>query len=312
MKWLLLAACFVAAPLQAQDRAGTTGAQVLQFLPGSRAASMSGAYTAVSGDADAIFYNPAGVADLARAGSIAYESYVSDVSFGSVGAVTRRGGLTVGASVAFLNAGEIDEVVTDPDFNGNTGTPTGNRVRASESALRVIAALPLAGARLRAGAAFGLVAASIADQQQHAFMADAGVQYDVSNSISLGAALRNMGTDLDGDARDALPAEARLGATGHFTHPNGGIVNGSLELVSRLGEDSFGMAAGIEAGMHATSARPFTLLARLGLDGERNQLGALRAGASLGLRDLTFDYTYQHVEYFGTVHRFGLRLTRLR
>lgn len=312
--WLILLVGIAAlqAPLHAQDRAGSTGAQVLQFLPGSRAAALSGAYTAVAGDADALFYNPAGIADLRRAGSIAYESYVSDVAFGSLGAATRLGALTVGASVAFLNAGEIDEVIADPDFGGNTGTASGNRVGASESALRLIAALPLYGGRLRAGAALGLVATSVADQQQHAFMADAGLQYDVGNALAVGVSLRNMGTALTGDARDELPSEARLGASAQLLRGDGTVFNGSLELISRLNEGSFGFAAGIEAGLLATPARPVALLARLGFDAESHQLGALRAGASIGLRDISFDYTYQNLEFFGAVHRFGLRLSRPR
>jgi hypothetical protein len=54
-----LLAAFAAAPLAAQG-VGTTGAQVMQLPAGARAAALSGAYTAASGDADVLFYNPAG------------------------------------------------------------------------------------------------------------------------------------------------------------------------------------------------------------------------------------------------------------
>lgn len=309
-RWWLLA-LLVAAPLQAQDRAGSTGAQVLQFLPGSRAASMSGAYTAVAGDADALFYNPAGIANVRRAGSISYESFVSDVAYGSLGAATRLGRYTVGASVAFLNAGQINEVVSDPDFGGNVGTETGNSLSASESVVRLVGALPLLDGRLRAGAAIGFVATSIAEQRQSAPIADLGAQYDLG-AITIGAALRNIGADLSGDAADKLPTEVRVGAAAQLTRLGVGVLNGSLELVSRMGEGSLTFVGGVEAGLPATSARPFAVLGRLGLDAESNQLGGLRAGATIGFRDLAFDYTYQSLEYFGSVHRFGLRMTRMR
>lgn len=308
--WLLLILLFVAAPLPAQETAGATGAQVLQFLPGSRAAAMSGAYTAITGDADAVFYNPAGLAPLRRAATIAYESYIADVAYGSLGLATRWSAFTVGASVAFLNAGDIREVVPDPEFGGNTGMETGRTVSASESALRLVAALPLLDGRLRAGAAIGFVATALAEQRQTAPMADLGAQYDIG-IVTIGLALRNLGADLTGDATDRLPTEARLGAATQLAR-NGGVLSVSGEMISRLGEGSMSFAGGIEAGLPGTDARPFALLARVGLDAESNQLGALRAGVSLGFREVTFDYTFQQLEFFGAVHRFGLRINRSR
>ena len=310
MKYRLLLVLLFAAPLHAQDRAGATGAQVLQFLPGSRAAALSGAYTAIGGDADALFYNPSGIANLRRAGTLAYESYVSEIAFGSLAGATRLGALTVGASVAFLNAGDVREVVPDPEFGGNTGTETGSTLTASESAVRLVAALPLRDGRLRAGAALGFVATAIAEQRQSAPFADFGVQYDVG-PLTLGAALKNMGAGLSGDADDDLPSEARIGASAQLLRGNA-LITGSIEVVSRLAEGSLAIAGGVEAGLPATVARPFSVVGRMGLDAESHQLGGLRAGASVGFRDIAIDYTFQNLEFFGAVHRFGLRLTQLR
>jgi hypothetical protein len=309
-RWLMLC-LLLAAPLHAQDNAGVTGAQVLQFLPGSRAASMSGAYTAVAGDADALFYNPAGIASLRRAATLSYESYVADVAFGSLGVATRLSSFTIGASVAFLNAGDIRVVTPDPEFGGNTGVETGETVSASESALRLVGALPLLDGRLRAGLALGFVATALAEQHQTAPIADIGAQYDIGPA-TIGVSLRNLGTDLSGDAEDKLPTEARIGAATNAIRAGAGVVSASAELISRLGEASLTFAGGVEAGLPGTDARPFALLARVGFDAESNQLGALRAGASLGFKDVTFDYTIQQLEFFGTVHRFGLRINRHR
>lgn len=308
---LLLLALLTAAPLQAQDNAGSAGAQVLQFLPGSRAAALSGAYTAISGDADALFYNPAGIANLRRAGTLSYESYASDVAYGSLGVATRVAAFTIGASVAFLNAGDIREVIPDPEFGGNTGTETGETVSASESAVRMVAAVPLMDGRLRAGAAVGFVATALAEQRQQAPIVDVGAQYD-AGPTTIGVSLRNLGADLSGDAKDNLPTEARLGASAQLVRDGLGMLNASAELVSRLGEGSVTFVGGIEAGLPGTAARPFSLLARLGFDAESNRLGALRAGAGIGFRDVAFDYTYQHLDLLGAVHRFGLRINRAR
>ena len=311
MKKLLFAMMFVAAPLHAQDHAGSTGAQVLQFLPGSRAAALSGAYTAIGGDADALFYNPAGIANLQRAGSLAYERYVSDVAFGSLGAATRLSAFTVGVSVAFLDAGEIREVVPDDEYGGNTGIETGSTLSASETALRVMAGLPLGDGRLRAGASVGFVATAIADQSQGAPFIDVGAQYDIAERVTFGAALKNVGMDLSGDGSDKLPSELRVGISSQASL--GGAALGAVgEVVARLGEGSITYVTGIEAGLPATSARPFTILGRVGFDFESSQLGDMRWGGSVGFREINFDYTYQNLEFFGAVHRFGIRASRLR
>ena len=308
-KWLMFI-LLCAAPLHAQDRAGATGAQVLQFLPGSRAAAFSGAYTAFAGDADALFYNPAGIANVRRAGTLAYEKYVSEIAYGSIGVAARVSSFTIGASVAFLDAGDVNEVIPDEEFGGNTGTETGNVVSASESAVRIVAAMPMRDGGLRAGAAIGFVSSSIADQRQSAPLADLGVQYDIG-SFTIGTALKNIGANLSGDASEKLPSELRVGASTQLMR-GAGVITGAIEVVSRFGEGSLVFVGGLEAGLPATDARPFTLLGRIGMDSERAQLGALRAGASVGFREISFDYTYQNLDYFGAVHRFGIRATHLR
>lgn len=312
MKYALaFLALLFAAPLHAQDQAGSAGAQVLQFLPGSRAAAFSGAYTAIAGDADALFYNPAGIGSLRGAGTLSYEAYVSDVAYGSLGVATRVAAITLGASVAFLNAGDIREVIPDPEFGGNTGIETGETVSASESALRLVAGLPLLDGRLRAGAALGFVATALAEQRQHAPIADVGVQYDIGR-VTVGMMMRNLGTGLSGDAEDELPSEFRVGAYTQLTSARSGIASVSAELIHRASEGSTTFAAGLEAGLRPTDARPVALLARIGMDAEAEQLSNLRAGATIGFREFAFDYTYQQLEFFGAVHRFGFRVNRLR
>ena len=49
---------------QSHQKAGTTGAQILEVKPGTRPAAMGGAFVAISDDANALNYNPAGLAFL--------------------------------------------------------------------------------------------------------------------------------------------------------------------------------------------------------------------------------------------------------
>ena len=90
--------------LAAQDGPGTTGAVVLQLLAGSRAAALSGAYVAATGDADVLFYNPAGIGSLSAGASLSYQRHVEDMA---------KNGFTLSAmgrsSARFTVAGTIQK-----------------------------------------------------------------------------------------------------------------------------------------------------------------------------------------------------------
>jgi hypothetical protein len=293
--------------------AGTTGATVLQVLAGSRAAALSGAYTAARGDADALFYNPAGVAGLGAAASVSYQRYVQDIGLATGAGVVRLGRVSLGASLAWLDYGEIRELVPDPDFGGQTGMPTGRTVGASEVASRVSGALELAEGRFAVGAGVGFVSTDLAGSSRGTPFVDAGAQYRM-DAITLGASLRNLGAALSGaDLADAeLPTEARLGAMARLTRPDGLGAVFSADLVSDLNAGMTGLVAGIEAGLMPTGPGRVGAVGRIGYDagtGADGQ-GAFRFGGGLSLGNLSVDYAYQQYELFGSLHRFGVRWAR--
>lgn len=291
--------------------AGSTGAQVLQLTAGGRASALSGAFTAVSGDVDALFYNPAGVATLRLGTAFAYEIYVEDIALSSFAGVARIGALSLGLSGLFLDGGDVNEIVPDPNFGGNTGMPTGQVVSASEGIARLSFALPF-GDRLRVGASAGLVFSSIAEASRSTPSVDLGVQYDLSFG-SVGVAVLHAGGSLSGDQLDdaELPTEARLGATADLTRDDGLAVLLTADLIARLREGSAGFLIGAEAGYHATAQRALGAVARVGFSGAEGEgaLSSLRFGAGLSLARLAIDYTYQNLDFYGSVHRFGVRWT---
>ena len=298
MKRALLLLGLCAAPLQAQS-AGSTGMQVLQFNAGARAAAFAGAYSAARGDADILFYNPAGAASLKRAASAAYETQTIDVAYGSAAGLTHFGRWNVGASVSYLDAGKVNEIIPDPNLGGNVGTGTGNTASASETAARLSAATTFRDARLRVGASIGYVSSSIADATESSPFADAGAQYD-AHIATLGLAIRNIGSN-------DMPTEARLGAARTFaiTHLIGAAL--SADAIARLRESSFGLAAGVEAGLLPSATSEIGAVVRAGFDSEANQLGAFRFGAGITLRSMSVDYAFQDLDIVGVVHRIGVR-----
>jgi hypothetical protein len=309
--FVVLAALLATPALVIAQGAGATGGQVLQFVAGARAAAFSGAYTAGHGDADALFYNPAGIAALLRGAALSYESYVEDIGLTSFGGAYTMGRFSFGLGGVYLDEGEVEECVADPDFGGNRCIATGRSVSASESVIRLSLARPF-GQNLRMGASAGLVSASLADDARTAPVLDLGAQYELP-FVTLGIALRNLGGSLSSDSlTDAkLPGEARLGAAFRLIQANGIVINVQSDLVARVRESSAGLLAGVEAGWLASTSRPVGAVARIGYDAANGQggLGSLKLGLGMTLDELAFDYAYQHFESLGAVHRFGLRWT---
>jgi hypothetical protein len=305
-------AALVPAPARAQDGAGTTGAGVLQLPAGSRAPGLSGAYTALA-DADALFYNPSGIARLDAAVSLSWQRYVESIGLYSGAAALRAGPVTLGAAVQYLDYGSIDEIVPDPDHGGQTGRPTGARVGASEVAARLAAGLPLLDGRLAIGLAAGLVSTELAGAARAAPFLDAGAQYRALRGLTLGAALRGLGgAQSGGGLADApLPTEVRAGGALDLA---GGAGLGAIlaaEVVSRVRERSTGAALGLEAGLRPADPSGIGAVARIGYDSEAaDGLGGLRVGGGLDYAGIGLDYTYERYDFFGAVHRIGVRWRR--
>lgn len=305
-----LAALVATAPVRAQQGAGVAGAAVLQLPAGSRAPSFSGAYTGATGDADVLFYNPAGLSSFHAGAALAFQPLVEGMSFGSAAGSFRIGALALGAGIAYLNGGTVDELTPDPLFGGQRGASTGQTVSASESAARVAAALPLMRGRVRVGAAAGVVSTSLAGVSSGAPLFDLGAQAGLVPGLTAGAAVRNLGGTLGSDSTAApLPAEARLGLTYAHALATGLGVTLSADFVSALKEHTSGVVGGIEAGLMPAGSRRFGAVARVGYSGTQGSdgLAPLQVGGGLTLGAFALDYTFQNLKYLGAEHRLGLR-----
>lgn len=308
---LALGLLLPAGPVAAQG-AGSAGAEILRMTAGARAAALGGAYAAMPGDPDGIFYNPASVAWLQRAAGLGYEAYVEDVTIGSVSGALDAGPVVVGAGIVYLDAGEVDEIIPDPRYGGERGRSTGETVGATEAAARLAVGRVFLQGRASAGAAIGVVTSDLAGVGRTATFVDVGGQYRLGD-LSLGAALRNLGGDLAHDELgDApLPLEARVGATyrRQLAPRYGAVVSG--DVVLGLEEETAGFALGAEGGLLPRDGSLVAVLRAGATLGEGDgHLGRFRVGAGIGLSGITLDYTIQTFEYLGTIHRIGIRWAR--
>jgi len=92
-----------------QAKVGTTGAQFLEIGVSARADGMGGAFVAVSDDASAMYYNPAGLVQLAgREAVLTWVEYPADINYGFAGvALPLSFGGVLGLSFYGLSAGDM-------------------------------------------------------------------------------------------------------------------------------------------------------------------------------------------------------------
>ena len=204
----LLAALFLAAgPARAVETASFLNVGV-----GARGLGMGSAYTALADDADAIYWNPAGLTSVEKR-----EFQVSD---SELAPNTREGFLayaqttsvgTFAAAVTYLNEGTLD----GRDAQGHATTS----YSAADAAI--------AGAYARKtrlvdlGASVKFIQSHIGSAQATSFAVDLGARKQVG-PVALGVALRNAGPGMKFDSEtDDLPLRLALGAAYKFTGGHG-------------------------------------------------------------------------------------------
>ena len=92
------------------DKAGTSAAKFLSIGTGGKAVGMGGAYTAISTDASAMFWNPAGVARiLAREFYVEHSNWLVDINHNYLGVVLPlRNSSSLGFNIISLSMPEMN------------------------------------------------------------------------------------------------------------------------------------------------------------------------------------------------------------
>ncbi|MFA7418384.1 MAG: PorV/PorQ family protein [Melioribacteraceae bacterium] len=118
---LLVAALLQPILAQQVSKTGTTAAKFLSIGVGPRANAMGGAYTSIANDASAMYWNPAGIANVNEVQTLfTYTKMFADINVNFFGIVFPAGEYgTFGASVTALNVGEMD--VTSEYYPEGTG-----------------------------------------------------------------------------------------------------------------------------------------------------------------------------------------------
>jgi long-subunit fatty acid transport protein len=196
---VLLAILGLCLPANAQfAKVGTVGLKFLDIGVGGRALGMGEAYAAVANDASAIYWNPAGTANIKSGDFFAgYTSWPADINLYSAAVVKKTGFGHVGLSFTILNTGLMNRTTTyDPDGDFS-GTFAFEDWAAGLTFSRYLTD------RFAFGATFKLLRETLADWEETGWAVDIGTYYETGfRSLRIGMAIMNFGPDMRYDVED--------------------------------------------------------------------------------------------------------------
>lgn len=297
------------ATLTAQS-VGTTSFEFLKTQYSARGAALGSNLVAIPGDINAIFVNPAVLADLTGSHyTVNYVDHLLDLQGGQLAWATRQEGLgTVGVGLIYFNYGDFEE--TD-EF----GAPTGRSFGASEFAL----AATLSNA-LGEGFDYGLnvkfIYSALDDYSASAVALDAGLGYtpDFISDLRIGFSIANLGATITNytEADEKLPLYLRVGFSKRLAHlPL--MVTAALNDLTLQTEDNLDLFQRFSLGGEFDVSEQVKF--RIGYDNGINQsvkplggrnFGGLSAGLGVSVSSFRLDYAFSTYGDLGSQNRLGL------
>jgi hypothetical protein len=278
----------------AATNVGTSAADFLLIGYGARAASLGGAFTAVSNGASAGYWNPAGLTSLEGGEvTLGHFSWLQDISVeqAAIG-FPLRDGLVAGVSLTYVNYGTIDGY----DANGlATGQLTAYDYAAGVSlGFNLMESLSL-------GVTSKYISQRLDDVSASSMAFDVGAKFELE-SFALAASVVNVGSRMQFDrVSEDLPSAARLGIS--FVPFADGLLT-SIEVEHRFNGDLL-IRQGLELGF---SERYFLRTGYDYMPGQNERWLATRiaVGGGLKLDAAAIDYSFTPNDKSTTedIHRF--------
>ncbi len=229
------------------ENAGTSGFTFLKVNYSARASAMGNAYTGLSNDADAVFFNPAGLVQInSPQASLTYMSYLDGINCGSavyvypVNEKTSFGVFAKGLS-ATEDRTTADEMGQYEETNGVFGM--------SDFIFGISAARYLLD-MLDVGINAKFIQESLDDNSASAVVIDVGIMHQSTNEhIKVGIALRNIGKQLtyytNNEYEEIMPTTLTVGFN---YHPKEKFY-ATIDIYKPLDNEIFGRV-GIEYQVH--------------------------------------------------------------
>lgn len=296
-----------ASEVRAQAKVGTTGAQFLELGVSARAMGMAEAFTAVTDDITAVYYNPAGLVYMyGREATFSYISMPAEIGyyFGAIGFPMESIGGVLGLSAYTLTSGDMIETGyingSDPELG------TGRIFSYDDFAFAVSYGRYLTD-RFSVGVSVKYIGEFTHDYSASGWSADVGTNYDTGfRNFTIAMVITNFGPDMRMIAEDyPLPINFKFGAAINVIDGNEHVLTFAAE-----GTHPSDNLEKYNTGLEYTY-REFVVLR----GGSRFNYDVDGFTAGGGVRvpfgeesELRFDYAYQDFGILTEVHRFSMSI----
>ncbi len=298
--WLPLLLLLLPGVLYGQAKVGTAGAQFLELGVSARAVAMGEAFAAVSNDATAVYYNPAGLTQLYdREAVFTHLEYPAGIryEFGALAYPLYSFGGVLGFAMYVLDGGDFDETTYEHPLG------TGRTFGAKEYAVGVSYARNLTD-RFSVGVTFKFIDEMYEEERASGWAADVGTNYDTGfRNFKISMVIANFGPDMT-FLRDSYPLPINFKFGGAIDVIDGGKHLATLALEGWHPSDNLEKYnAGLE---YSYDSRYYVRV------GEKfnYDLGGFAVGGGLRLpfknTELRLDYAYRDLGLLTEAHRFSI------
>lgn len=277
-------------------------ASFLKVGVGARAGAMGGAYTAVADELTAIYWNPAGLAEIKKTeiGAM-HASLYNEARYNFIG-----GAHALGGGVGAIGLNYLDYLTLEGrDINRNLTGDFG----ASDLAFN-IGYGQMIGEGLAAGANIKYIRSKIENESATGAALDLGAQYKLNSlPLDFGLALQNIGPKMKFiEARESLPFTIAFGAA--YKPKESVILAADYKQRPNDADNEFGIGAeyklnalfALRAGYNTKSANPNKSGKSGGTKSLDNLLG-LSAGVGINIASLQVDYSFTPSGELGNTQR---------
>ncbi len=289
----IILACAVA--LTVTPAGAVETAAFLNLGVGARYLAMGGAGTALSDDANSLYWNPAGLAAAQREFSISDRDLQQStrLDFAALSLPTKRFG-TFAIGGAYLSQSAIE----GRDLNGQ---PTGSFTAADAD---ISLAHGYKTDWVDIGSTVKFVQSHIASAQATTFAIDLGARKQLGHVV-LGAALRNLGPGMKYDSEtDDLPMRLALGAAYKFEGGHGITIE--MLNAPRVGGTDVGFGGEYQALKGVFLRGGYTTQSAISGGSSFDAARGLTLGVGFRANAWTIDYAAVPMGELGSTHRFTL------
>jgi hypothetical protein len=328
---LLLIPCLSLFAQNELSKVGTSMGQFLKLGAGAQGTALGDAYTAMTKDITALYWNPAGIQKIGkRTLGIARTNLFAGITYDFLGvAMPVNSNTTIGLSVLYLNSGDIEmTTIAEPEGTGTTFT-------AASTALGITVARRLTD-RFDLGITIKYISERLFREKASTIAFDIGSQFDTGiYGMKLGMCLANFGGKMKLDGPD-LSMDKTNDETG-ITYDGGArwkTVDWPIPLVFRLGvsDELVGPQGALmkstrhrfTASIEANDPTDFYLRYNYGMEYEWNKIIALRVGYKANYDEADFtagvgidfskiglnarlDYAFNNYGILGYVHNYSFQ-----